>query len=199
MSKNSSHSTLQLWLLLASIPIIITLSVYLLGTFAFNDDSIIEIDPSQVKEEPSNIPDLDINDLDKDFSAPLDLPSSNGTQTITQHPSVLSNIKSFSKEQSLSQMLSRKNENLQLDSNGHPLLIRVQENDNLQSLATRHLGDSAFWAYLFIANKEKLTTPSAVKAGMTLYLPDSIYYGINQHDSLSIMKAESLGKALKQK
>ena len=197
MNKRSTHSTLQLWLMLASIPIFLLLAVYLLGTFAFDDDAIIEVDPSQSKDETNRLPDIEASDLDKEFSAPLDLPMAANTQPNIQEQSILSNIQTVTKEQSLTQMLSKKNENLQLDSNGHPLIIRVQENDNLQSLATRHLGDSAFWAYIFMANKEKLTTPNAIKAGMTLYLPDSIYYDINQHDSLSIMKAESLGKVLK--
>lgn len=197
MKKKSIHSTLQLWLMLASIPIIILFMVFLLGSFAFDDESIIEVDPSQARDETSSIPDIEINDLDKDFSAPLDQPAVDASRHTTKSPSILSDLKSSSKEQSLSQMLSKKNENLQLDSNGHPIIIRVQENDNLPSIAARHLGDSVFWTYIFMVNKEKLNTPDAVKAGMTLYLPDSIYYDIRVQDSLSIKKAESLGNILK--
>lgn len=197
MNKRSSHSILQLWLMLASIPMIILLLVYVLGTFAFDDDAIIEVDPSQSKDESNRIPDIEISDMDKEFSAPVDLPTSEKTLISNQQQSVLADIKSFSKEQSLTQMLSKKNENLLLDSNGHPLIIRVQENDNLKVLANRHFGDSAFWTYIYIVNKEKINTPDAVKAGMTLNLPDSTYYDINSRDSLSIKKAESLGNAIK--
>lgn len=197
MNKKTTHSTLQLWLILASIPLIILFTVYILGSFAFNDDSIIEIDPSQSKSDITSIPELEINDLDKDFSAPLDNPSNANYQENSHSPSVLSDIKSFENEQSLTQMLLKKNENLLLDSNGHPMIVRVHENENLKVLAKRHLGDSVFWSYIYLVNKEKLNTPDAIMAGMTLYLPDSIYYDINNLDSLSIKKAYSLGKALK--
>lgn len=91
-------------------------------------------------------------------------------------------------------MLSKKNENLKLGSNGHPIIIRVQENDNILSLASRYLGDSAFWPYLFLVNKEKIPSPNALKAGMTLYVPDSVFYDMNLNDTLAIKKAKEIAK-----
>lgn len=196
MNIKNLHSSLQLWLMLASVPIVILFLVFILGSFAFDDESIIEIDPSQSRSEISNIPDIEINDLDKDFSAPLDQPAMTESKRNMSTPYILSDINVLSREQSLTQMLSKKNENLRMNSNGHPLIIRVQENENLKILAKKHLGDSVFWTYIYMVNKEKLNTPNSVKAGMTLYLPDSVYYDINFRDSLSINKAELLGKAL---
>ena len=191
--KKSSHSALQLWLTLASIPVLAVIAVYIYGALAFDDNAIIEIDTSLSKDEMSRIPDTEA-DLDREFSAPLDQPMNN--LSANHRPSMLPDLSSTNKEQSLTQMLSKKNENLRLGSNGHPMLIRVQENDNLAVLASRHLGSSAFWPYIYLVNKEKLSSPNALKAGMTLYLPDSVFYNLNLSDTLAIKMAEDIAKTL---
>ena len=192
--KKSSPSALQLWLTLASVPVLAVIAVYIYGALAFDDNAIIEIDNSLSKDDMSRVPDTESLDLDREFTAPLDQPLHN--QLTNQRPSMLPDLPAQSREQSLSQMLSKKNENLKLGSNGHPMIVRVQENDNITSLASRHLGNSIFWPYLFLVNKEKLTSPNALKAGMTLYLPDSAFYDMNLNDTLAIKKAEEIAKTL---
>ena len=192
--KKSSQSALQLWLTLAAIPVLAVIAVYIYGALAFDDNAIIEIDPSLAKDEMNRTSDTESVDLDREFSAPLDLPEHN--LTTNQRPSMIPDLTSSNKEQSLSQLLSKKNENLRIGSNGHPMLIRVQENDNIFSLASRHLGNSVFWPYLYMVNKEKLPSPNSVKAGMTLYLPDSTFYDLNLNDSLAFRKAEEIAKTL---
>lgn len=191
--KKSSQSALQLWLTLAMIPVLAVVAVYIYGAIAFDDNTILEIDNTALQMEPEKIEGAG-SDLDREFTAPLDQPVN--TMTTSQRPSMLPDIASTNKEQSLTQMLSKKNENLRLGSNGHPMLVRVQENDNLPTLAARHLGSSAFWPYIFIVNKEKLSSPSALKAGMTLYLPDSAYYNMSLTDTLAIKRADDLAKTL---
>lgn len=192
--KKSSQSALQLWLTLAAIPVLAVIAVYIYGAFAFDDNAIIEIDTSLVKDEMNKASDTESVDIDREFSAPLDLPIH--SHTTNQRPSIITDLASSNKEQSLTQLLSKKNENLRLGSNGHPILIRVQENDNLLLLATKHLGNSVFWPYLYMVNKEKLPSPNAVRAGMTLYLPDSAYYDMNLNDTLAIRKAEKIAKTI---
>lgn len=193
--KKSSQSALQLWLTLAMIPVLAVVAVYIYGALAFDDNAIIEIDNSLTKDEINKTPDTESVDLDREFNAPLDQPAH--TKTTYQRPSMLPNLPaSNGKEKSLTQMLSKKNENLRLGSNGHPILVRVQENDNLPTLAARHLGSSAFWPYIYMVNKEKLPSPSALKAGMTLYLPDSVYYNMSLTDTLAIKRADDLAKTL---
>lgn len=192
--KKSSQSALQLWLTLAMIPVLAVVAVYIYGALAFDDNAIIEIDNSLTKDEMNRTSDTESVDLDREFTAPLDQPVHN--VTTNQRPSMLPDIASTNKEQSLTQMLSKKNENLKLGSNGHPMLVRVQENDNLPTLAARHLGSSAFWPYIYMVNKEKLSSPSALKAGMTLYLPDSVYYNMSLTDTLAIKRADDLAKTL---
>lgn len=191
--KKSSQSALQLWLTLAMIPVLAVVAVYIYGAIAFDDNTILEIDNNALQMEPEKIEGSG-SDLDREFTAPLDQPVH--TMTTNQRPSMIPDIASTNKEQSLTQMLSKKNENLRLGSNGHPMLIRVQENDNILSLATKHLGNSIFWPYLYMVNKEKLPSPNAVRAGMTLYLPDSAYYDMNLNDTLAIRKAEEIAKTL---
>lgn len=191
--KKSSQSALQLWLTLAMIPVLAVVAVYIYGAIAFDDNTFLEIDNTALQMEPEKIEGTG-SDLDREFTAPLDQPVH--TMTTNQRPSMLPDLPAQNKEQSLTQMLSKKNENLRLGSNGHPMLVRVQENDNLPTLAARHLGSSAFWPYILIVNKEKLSSPSALKAGMTLYLPDSAYYNMSLTDTLAIKKADDLAKTL---
>ena len=191
--KKSSQSALQLWLTLAMIPVLAVVAVYIYGAIAFDDNTILEIDNTALQMEPEKIEGTG-SDLDREFTAPLDQPVH--TMTTNQRPSMLPDLPAQNKEQSLTQMLSKKNENLRLGSNGHPMLVRVQENDNLPTLAARHLGSSAFWPYILIVNKEKLSSPSALKAGMTLYLPDSAYYNMSLTDTLAIKRADDLAKTL---
>lgn len=191
--KKSSQSALQLWLTLAMIPVLAVVAVYIYGAIAFDDNTILEIDNTALQMEPEKIEGTG-SDLDREFTAPLDQPVH--TMTTNQRPSMLPDLPAQNKEQSLTQMLSKKNENLRLGSNGHPMLVRVQENDNLPTLAARHLGSSAFWPYILIVNKEKLSSPSALKAGMTLYLPDSAYYNMSLTDTLAIKRADDLAKTM---
>lgn len=193
MKKNNTHSALQLWVSLASIPVLAVIAVYIYGAIAFDDNTILEIDPASTHLESERIEsDDNRSDLDREFTAPLDKPV--GDMMTGRRPSMLPDLTSTPKEQSLTQMLSKKNENLRLGSNGHPMLIRVQETDDLKSLAARNLGDSVFWPYILMVNSEKLPKKEALKAGMTLYLPDSAYYNINLKDSVAIKRAISLGK-----
>ena len=194
--KKQTHSDLQLWLMLASIPVLAVVAVYVYGALAFDDNAIVEIDTSLTSEEQNQRASADALDLDREFTAPLDVPQANRGMTTTSRPSMVPDLASTPKEQSLSQMLSKKNENLRLGSNGHPMLVRVQENDNLESLSARYLGSPAFWPYIFLVNNEKLSSPNAIKAGMTLYLPDSTFYDMNLQDTLALKKAESLGKSV---
>lgn len=198
MKRNNSHSALQLWLSLAAIPVLAVVVVYVYGTLVFDDNTILEIDNSMMKEPEKIEGDDSISDLDREFTAPLDKPMGN-TMTNKQSSSVLADISSKSnpnKEQSLSQMLAKKNENLRIGSNGHPELIRVQEEDNLSRIADRYLGNYKFWPYIYMVNKDKLSSPNAIRPGMTLNLPDSVYYDLNLQDTLAIQKADALGKSI---
>lgn len=198
MKRNNSHSALQLWLTLAAIPVLAVVSVYIYGALVFDDNKILEIDNSMMQEPEKIEGDDSISDLDREFTAPLDKSMGN-IMSSKQSSSVLADITSksnSSNEQSLTQMLAKKNANLRIGSNGHPELIRVQEDDNLYRISERYLGNPMFWPYIYMVNKDKLPSPNALKAGMTLNLPDSVYYDLNLQDTLAIQKADALGKSI---
>ena len=195
MKRNNSHSALQLWLTLASIPVLAVIAVYVYGVIIFDDNKIIEIDNSAVQFESERLDSDDLgSELDRAFSAPLDTPTKSSLSG--RSSSILSNSSSAKKEESLSQMLSKKNENLRMSSNGHPEVIRVQEDDNLERLSSKYLGNAVFWPYIYLVNRDKLSSPASVKPGMTLNLPDSVFYDLNLNDTLAIQKADALGKSI---
>lgn len=200
MKRNNSHSALQLWLTLASIPVLAVVAVYIYGALAFDDNKILEIDNSMMQEPEKIEGDDSVSDLDREFTAPLDKPMGNSMSS-QRSSSVLADISSKGgghkeQSQSLTQMLSKKNEGLKIGSNGHPELVRVQEEDNLSRIADRYLGNYKFWPYVYMVNKDKLSSPNSVRPGMTLNLPDSVFYDLNLQDTLAIQRAEALGKSL---
>ena len=198
MKRNNSHSALQLWLSLAAIPVLIVVAVFAYGALFFDDNKIVEIDNSVMKDLEKSEGDDNMSDLDREFTAPLDNQISSNV-SVQQPASVLANItarNSSSEEQSLTQMLSQKNEGLKIGSNGHPELVRVQEEDNLSRIADRYLGNYKFWPYVYMVNKDKLSSPNSVRPGMSLNLPDSVFYDLNLQDTLAIQRAEALGKSL---
>ena len=88
---------------------------------------------------------------------------------------------------------------LMLDSLGSPVTVEALEGDMLTSLAQRHLGNKAFWPYLYWVNRDVLASPSALLRGQVLRLPNTEYFAIDAADPESLEKANDFGtKLLKQ-
>ena len=88
---------------------------------------------------------------------------------------------------------------LMLDSLGLPVTVEALEGDMLTSLAQRHLGNKAFWPYLYWVNRDVLASPSALLRGQVLRLPNTEYFAIDAADPESLEKANDFGtKLLKQ-
>jgi nucleoid-associated protein YgaU len=51
-------------------------------------------------------------------------------------------------------------------------LYRVQEDDDLRSIAVRFYGLADFWVYLYGANAAEITTNGGIRPGQILYVPD---------------------------
>ena len=197
MKRNNSHSALQLWLSLASIPILAVIAVYIYVAIAFDDNKIMEVDNTMMQDQIRVESAEDELDLDREFAAPLDKMTNESSYKSNQSMlSDISTINAGKNEQTLLQMLAKKNEGLKIGSNGHPILVRVQEEDNLSRIADRYLGNYKFWPYVYMVNKDKLSSPNAVRPGMTLNLPDSVFYDLNLQDTLAIQKAEALGRSI---
>lgn len=68
--------------------------------------------------------------------------------------------------------------------------------DRLTILALKYYGEKSFWPYIFEVNKDKLKSPSLIQTGVTIYLPDPAYFGIDANDPESIRKAKNAAAPL---
>lgn len=67
---------------------------------------------------------------------------------------------------------------------------------NLPQLAERFYGNSVFWVYIYEDNKQLLSSPVNIPAGLELRIPDLKAKNINVHDSVEITKAKIIGNKL---
>jgi nucleoid-associated protein YgaU len=51
-------------------------------------------------------------------------------------------------------------------------LYRVQEDDDLRSIAVRLYGRADFWVYIYGANTEVISKNGGIRPGQILYVPD---------------------------
>lgn len=68
---------------------------------------------------------------------------------------------------------------------------KLTAGSRLTLVALEHYGDKCFWPYVFEVNRDKLKSPSLVQPGMTLYLPDPKYFGIDANNPESVAKAKA--------
>lgn len=76
-------------------------------------------------------------------------------------------------------------------ADGKEVKVTLQSGGRLTLIALEHFGDKAFWPYIFDVNTDKLKAPNLVQTGMSLYLPDPAYYGIDAKDPESVRKAKN--------
>ncbi len=61
---------------------------------------------------------------------------------------------------------------------------------NLLDLSIQHYGSAVFWVYIYESNKEQLSSPLSIPAGVELNIPDlQVEYNIDTSDSLEIRRA----------
>jgi hypothetical protein len=75
------------------------------------------------------------------------------------------------------------------DAQGQRRTERVQPGDRLTLMARRLYGHKAFWVYIYEVNREQLSSPNNVTAGMTLYLPSPEYWQIDSASEASVQTA----------
>jgi len=75
----------------------------------------------------------------------------------------------------------------------HVELILPETSINLPLLAEQHYGNSAFWIYIYEANKDKLTSPINIPKNVSLVIPDlKTDYNVDITDSMEIQRANIL-------
>ncbi len=75
------------------------------------------------------------------------------------------------------------------DAQGKRLTEKVQPGDRLTLMARRLYGHKAFWVYLYEVNRDKLSSPNNVTAGMELYLPNPTFWKIDSTSERSVQSA----------
>lgn len=68
----------------------------------------------------------------------------------------------------------------------------VRAGNFLTKMARRHYGDSKFWIYIYLENKEKIADPDNLPDGLVMTVPPAAKYGIDADDKESVKKAEQL-------
>jgi len=72
-------------------------------------------------------------------------------------------------------------------------LIQPTESVSLPALAEQHYGHSAFWIYIYKANRDKLSSPINIPKNVSLVIPNlKSEYDVNVNDSLEIRRANIL-------
>lgn len=68
----------------------------------------------------------------------------------------------------------------------------VRAGNFLTKMARRHYGDSNFWIYIYLENKDKIADPDNLPDGLVVTVPPAAKYGIDAADKESVRKAEQL-------
>lgn len=68
----------------------------------------------------------------------------------------------------------------------------VQEGDNLLDFSEKHYGHSCYWVYIFLENRDKLSSPFNLSAGSVLRIPHLEDSGIVTSDSICMSAALNL-------
>lgn len=161
---------LKLWCMLALIPLTIVFFVYLYGSYNFDSSVIKESDNDMT--DISHAESFDISEDKQDFAKQLQ------QKMVLPKPKVLSSNTTTKEDKRL------------LDKNGNMVTVELQAGQTLQSVAKAKFGNEAFWVYFFDVNRDKLSSPDDIKAGMRLYVPNPEYFGFSASNQSSVQYAK---------
>ena len=71
--------------------------------------------------------------------------------------------------------------------------VQLAKGETLRILAEKLFGNREFWVYIYLENRESISDPNRVPAGISLHIPDRQHYSINAADSASVSRAKELG------
>ena len=77
-----------------------------------------------------------------------------------------------------------------LKENGSPVREELKAGQRLTLVALKYYGSKAFWPYIYEVNRFQISDPNNVPVGVSLYLPDPVYWGIDSTDERSLNKAK---------
>lgn len=200
--KIKSSKNLRLWCSLALVPVILSLLIAGYGKYKYDELALTatgdteDWEPNEREErrianrEVLNVNEneISLNGIDGDSVAPEFL-----TPEYMEAASAIKMARSGTLESSddveLTDELMAADDMLEMDGEGNPVIYDVSEGEWLAVIALKLYGNKAYWGYIFDVNRDLLSTPNDVKAGMALYLPNTVYYKIDT------TKIESLHRA----
>ncbi|MDR0834792.1 MAG: HU family DNA-binding protein [Candidatus Symbiothrix sp.] len=75
-----------------------------------------------------------------------------------------------------------------------PNEYRVAPGNTLAFIAWDTYGHRIFWVYIFMDNRDVLTSPDALRPGMILKMPSAAKYGIDHNSEESLRKAQDIAR-----
>ena len=178
-STAMTGANLRRWVLLALIPVVLCGIIVLYGQLNF-DNSIVREDDSHL-DESSRV------DLYEPEEHRTDIAEHVNNSMVLPKPEVKP-VKTTTKE-----------DKRMLDESGNLLTVDVTAGATLEQLAQRYLGHEAFWVFFFDVNRDKLNTPSDLRDGMRLYIPNPEYFGFSAQDQASIQYAKRRADEIRSK
>lgn len=199
-----SSKNLKLWLILAAIPII--LSVLIISYAKYDDEeqkktaARIASDWEPNEREIERIYKREVLDTEENSILLNSIYEEDANQNF-QTPEYLEAEAAIAKAQ---MEINKKDLNIQpdrimvedekieLDEEDNPVVYEVNEDEWLASIALKLYGNKAFWGYIYEVNRDMLNSPDDVKAGMELYLPNKEFYHIDSTNTQSIQEAAKI-------
>jgi len=201
------RSNVRLWLLLACVPILLSVLAW---TYQYNEYVKFQKTAGPDSEEWLMVS-REMERIERQEVLPVDervfqISSPDSTRTLsdlitpeyTQAEIDLARAKSQSQMSgsSYSSMyenalpeLAASDEMLEMDGEGNPVIYEVQEEEWLAIIALKLYGHKMFWGYIYDVNRDILSHPDQVKAGMELFLPNREYFTIDSTSAAAIHKA----------
>lgn len=184
MTKN-----LRLWIMLAAIPILLSIIIASYEKYVFSNqiyyyatdsEDILENEKDFIRRSHYKIDNVEKSELFLNLANNIDIRKSQTPEYINTESELLKtqNNYSFDSENTID-ALAPSDDMLEMDENGNPVFYVVKEGEWLALIAETLYGDKLCWRYIYEVNRDMLLSPDNVKPGMKLYLPNIDYFKIN--------------------
>jgi hypothetical protein len=70
-----------------------------------------------------------------------------------------------------------------------PARVRTENRTDLTELAERNYGHRAFWVYIYLANRDKISSPVNIPDGVEITIPNLGEYGVTINDNTDVKRA----------
>lgn len=186
MTKN-----FRLWIMLVSVPIIISIIIvcyeqYIYGdqiyNYAMDSEDIIENEKDFIRRSRYEVFSAEDNELLLNLKKDIDITKFQTPEYINAEKELLQAQNNYSHilNDYVDDTFAPSDEMLEMDEDGNPVFYEVKEGEWLAMIADKLYGDRLCWKYIYEVNRDLLSSPDNVWAGMRLYLPNKIFFNIDK-------------------